>query len=55
MEKLPGVLLYEIVKYSSATDVMILELFSTYIRKGLISNKSAFSHRISKEIGDEVV
>ena len=42
MERTPGPLLYEILKYSGLKYVVMLELFSTTIAAKLAGNLSAF-------------
>ena len=48
MEKVPGVLFYEISIYSGLEYIPVMELFSTRIKNKLHGNKSGFQYLLRK-------
>lgn len=48
MERLPGVLFYEIAKYNGFKDIFLMETFSQVIRAKMQSNAAAFNRYLRK-------
>lgn len=55
MERLPGVLLYEIAKFGEISDLLILECFSSSLKAKLMASKSAFSALLRKQLGEKTM